>query len=615
MFLKTQIQQWVAEIIQANYNKIIENQLITVEYTNPDHTGDVTIILFPLLKLKLGNPQEIGTLIGNQFIEKYEIFQSFEIIKGFLNLSLKPSFWYRYLREFSPENISIDEKQTIMVEFSSPNTNKPLHLGHLRNIFLGDSISRIYQFLGHKVIKACLVNDRGIHICKSMLAWKRFGNHETPQSTGMKGDHFVGKYYVLFEKKFQEEYHIWQQSHEAEYLFQKALTQNAQLDKTTFFKEYKDQYFNLYSELGLQAKEMLQKWEQNEPEVIDLWKQMNQWVYEGFEETYQKIDIQFDKFYYESQTYLLGKEWIMKGLEAGVFYQKSDGSVWIDLTAEGLDHKLVLRSDGTSVYITQDIGTAYLKVNEFQMNRSVYVIGNEQDYHMKVLISICKKLKIPFADGMYHLSYGMVELPTGKMKSREGTVVDADDLIEEMYQIAKETSEELGKTEGLKNQELHHLYQTLSIGALKYFLLKIDPSKKILFDPKESINFTGNTAPFIQYTYARIQSLLSKADTMNLHWKEYQTDYKELNVNETDLCIHLSKFQQTVVLAANQYNPSLIANYVLELAQLYGTFYQNHKILSEENNKKTFQLFLSYKVAETIKTALSLLGIGVINRM
>ncbi len=614
MLLKTQLQNWVTEIVHIAYNKSIEPHTITIEYTNPDHHGDFTVILFPLLKLKIGNPQEIGSTIGNFLVEQKEIFESYEIIKGFLNLSLKPDYWQNFLQKISPDTIKAPEKQTIMIEYSSPNTNKPLHLGHLRNIFLGDSISRIYDFLGHQVIKACLVNDRGIHICKSMLAWKLFGNSENPQNAGIKGDHLVGKYYVEFEKHFQKEYQEWQQSPIAHEILQQAISKNSALERTAFFKEYKDQYFNLYSELGKQARELLQKWEQNDQETIQLWKMMNQWVYEGFEQTYNRLHIQFDKFYYESQTYLLGKEWVLKGLEKGVFYQKPDGSIWIDLTLEGLDHKLVLRSDGTSVYITQDIGTAYLKAQEYNMHRSVYVIGNEQDYHMKVLISICKKLGIPHADGMYHLSYGMVELPTGKMKSREGTVVDADELIQEMYDIAKETSEELGKTEGLPADELHNLYQTLGLGALKYFLLKIEPTKKILFDPKESINFTGNTAPFIQYTYARIQSLLSKADSMNIQWKNF-ADITSLHPTEKALCVHLSKWENTVFLSAEQYNPSLIANYALELAQFYGTFYQNHKILADDNSQKEFQLFLSYQVARTLKTALNLLGISVINRM
>lgn len=614
MLLKAQLQQWVSEILYSHYNQFVEPHAISVEYTNPEHTGDFTIILFPLLKLKIGNPQEIGNTIGNFLVEKKEILEKYEVIKGFLNLTLKPHFWLEFLQNFSPEKCKAQDLQIIMVEYSSPNTNKPLHLGHLRNIFLGDSISRIYEFLGHRVIKACLVNDRGIHICKSMLAWKLYGNGETPETSGIKGDHFVGKYYVEFEKHFQKEYQEWQQSATAKKIFQEAFLKNPTLDEKSFFKEYKDQYFNLYSELGKQARELLQKWEQDDSDTIELWKMMNQWVYEGFKQTYERLNIQFDKFYYESETYLLGKDWVIKGLEKGVFYQKPDGSIWIDLTSESLDHKLVLRSDGTSVYITQDIGTAYLKAQEYNMHRSVYVIGNEQDYHMKVLISICKKLGIPHADGMYHLSYGMVELPTGKMKSREGTVVDADDLIQEMYAIAQETTAELGKTEGLPADELHELYETLGIGALKYFLIKIDPTKKILFDPQESINFTGNTAPFIQYTYARIQSLLSKADSMNIQWKNF-ANITSLHSTEKALCVHLSKWENTVFLSAEQYNPSLIANYALELAQFYGTFYQNHKILAENNFKKEFQLFLSNQVAKTLKTALYLLGIRVINRM
>ncbi len=615
MILKSQLQSWVAQIIYEHYHQSIDPQTLSVEYTNPDHQGDLTIILFPLLKLKIGSPQEIGNLIGSHLLQKHSIFEHFEIIKGFLNLSLKPSFWVDFLLNYSPQNIPQVNHQTIMIEYSSPNTNKPLHLGHLRNIFLGDSISRIYEFLGYKVIKVCLVNDRGIHICKSMLAWKRFGNQETPQNTGLKGDHLVGKYYVEFEKRFQEEYKEWQQSDIAKNLFEKAQKNNPSLNESTFFKEYKDQYFNRYSELGKQAREMLQKWEQNDPEIRELWQQMNQWVYDGFEQTYERLNIHFDKFYYESETYLLGKQWVMKGLEQGIFYQKPDGSIWIDLSQEGLDHKLVLRSDGTSVYITQDIGTAFLKAQEYNMNRSVYVIGNEQDYHMKVLISICRKLGVPHAEGMYHLSYGMVELPTGKMKSREGTVVDADDLIQEMYNIARETSQELGKTEGLPPDELHNLYDTLGLGALKYFLLKIEPIKKILFDPQESINFTGNTAPFIQYTYARIQSLLAKANSLNFLWKNITFPLTQLHETEKSICLHLSKFQSTLLLAAEQYNPSLIANYALELAQLYSTFYQNHKILFEENPQKAFQLFMSHQVAETLKVALNLLGIQVINRM
>jgi arginyl-tRNA synthetase len=475
-----------------------------------------------------------------------------------------------------------------MVEYSSPNTNKPLHLGHIRNNLLGFSVSEILAANGYEVIKANLVNDRGIHICKSMLAWQRFGNGETPESSGIKGDHLVGKYYVIFDKEYKK-----------------------QIDELKSSGQNEDEA-KKNAPLIVEAQQMLQKWEAGDEAVISLWRKMNDWVYEGFNVTYKKLGVNFDKFYYESNTYLLGKDIIQEGLDKGVFFRKPDGSVWIDLSAEGLDEKLVLRADGTSVYITQDLGTAQLKYDDFKMNDSIYVVGNEQDYHFKVLFLILQKLGKSWAKGLYHLSYGMVDLPSGKMKSREGTVVDADDLIDEMEETAKQRTEELGKVEGFTEEEKAHLYYIIGMGALKYFLLKVEPKKRLLFDPNESIDFQGHTGPFIQYTHARIRSVLVKAGEVSYLFNNND----ELTASERDLIISLTQYPDVLKASANEHSPAQIANYVYELAKLYNKFYHEEPILKVENqNIRNFRLALSSATANTIKRGMRLLGIEVPERM
>lgn len=608
------LQKVITEALQKHINPDISLQEVIIQYTNPEHSGDFTVLLQPFLKKKYGSPHVLADAITKHLYEQTTWLQSHQLVGGFLNLTLREETWIEFLQAYERQiPLYPPPFQKLLVEFSSPNTNKPLHLGHLRNIFLGDAICKIYAFLGASVFPVCLVNDRGIHICKSMLAWKLFGNNHTPQTTNTKGDHFVGDYYVLFEKHFQQEYADFQQTPTAEQLFLQAQQNKPDLSRKAFFDEFKDHYFNRYSELGKQAKELLQKWENNDPDTVHLWKTMNQWVYDGFKQTYQQLGIAFVKYYYESETYLIGKKLIMEGLERGIFFQKEDGSIWVDLTDKGLQQKSLLRSDGTSLYITQDLGTALLKQQDFDFDLSVYVIGNEQDYYMKTLMETCKKLQMPKADALFHLSYGMVELPTGKMKSREGTVVDADELILEMISNAEQITEELGKTEGLNEQEKQLLYQTLGIGALKYFLLKIDPHKKILFDPKESIDLTGNTAPFIQYTYARIHSLLKKAQQVNLP----PTSLHDLTIapHERELIRKLHRFSIVLFQAAKEFNPAILANYAYELAKSYATFYQNQRILEPMNAKLSLHLLLSQSTMDTLKIALQLLGISTVNKM
>jgi arginyl-tRNA synthetase len=515
----------------------------------------------------------------------------FNVIKGFLNISLADSYWIDifYSQILADNFASVNSNgKKVMVEYSSPNTNKPLHLGHVRNNLLGYSVAQILEAAGYEVIKANLVNDRGIHICKSMLAWQKFGNGETPQSSGMKGDHLVGKYYVLFDKEYKKQIDDLKAARQTE----EDAKKNAPLIQ--------------------EAQEMLQQWEAGDKEVLNLWQTMNGWVYAGFAETYKQLGVDFDKYYYESNTYLLGKDIIEEGLEKGVFFRKEDGSVWIDLTADGLDQKLVLRSDGTSVYITQDLGTAQLKYNDFHMDESIYVVGNEQDYHFKVLFLILEKLGKSWAKGLYHLSYGMVDLPSGKMKSREGTVVDADDLIDEMNQTAKEQTETLGKVEGFSEAEKFELYHTIGMGALKYFLLKVDPKKRLLFDPNESVDFQGHTGPFIQYTHARIRSVLSRVEDASIE----AGHITQLAAEERDLILLLNQFPDTIEQAAKGHNPAIVANYIYEVAKAFNKFYHEHSILHIEDELiKQFRLQLSAASAKVIKKGMGLLGIEVPERM
>ena len=578
--------------IAEHYGQHIEN--IEIQLTRKEFEGDYTLVLFPLLKLIKAKPEQIGEVLGSYLTKHVAEVTAYNVVKGFLNLSIADSYFLSFFGEIAAQDRYgttpvTSESPAMIVEYSSPNTNKPLHLGHIRNNLLGFAMAKILEGTGKRVYKTQIINDRGIHICKSMVAWQRFGNGETPESTGMKGDKLVGKYYVLFDKAYKEEI--------------------AQLIAEGKSKEVAEREAPIF----LEAQQMLRLWEQGDADTLALWKQMNQWVYDGFEVTYRNLGVSFDRNYYESETYLLGKDIVQRGLEQGVFYRKEDGSVWIDLTADSLDEKLVLRSDGTSVYITQDFGTAIKRIEEDfpKVEGMIYTVGNEQDYHFKVLFLILQKLGFAWAKNLYHLSYGMVELPNGKMKSREGTVVDADDLMEEMVQVAEELSQELGKLDGYDQQQKQQLYRVIGLGALKYYILKVDPKKKIAFNPQESIDFQGNTGPFIQYTYARIQSILRKAGELPA-----LPTTGELHAKERELIKQLSLFASVVQQAADTYSPALIANYVYELVKEFNSFYQNVSILGEEDPiKRALRIHLSRKVGEVIATGFDLLGIEVPERM
>ncbi|NOW95440.1 arginine--tRNA ligase [Mucilaginibacter sp. SG564] len=577
--------------IKQLYQTGVAPAAISLQETRKEFEGQITIVTFPFTKFSRKGPEQTGAEIGEYLKNEVKEIASFNVIKGFLNISVTDEYWIGQLyNRILPDDFAVAKPngQKVMVEYSSPNTNKPLHLGHIRNNLLGYSVAQILGAAGYEVVKANLVNDRGIHICKSMLAWQMFGNGETPESSGMKGDHLVGKYYVLFDKAYKTQI----EELKAEGQSEDEAKKNAPVIK--------------------EAQQMLQKWEAGDSEVINLWKTMNGWVYAGFAETYKQLGVDFDKYYYESNTYLLGKDIIEEGLEKGVFFKKTDGSVWIDLTSDGLDEKLVLRSDGTSVYITQDLGTAQLKYNDFHMDKSIYVVGNEQDYHFKVLFLILRKLGKAGADGLFHLSYGMVDLPSGKMKSREGTVVDADDLMAEMEATAKEQTEAMGKVDGFSEADKLQLYHTIGMGALKYFLLKVDPKKRLLFDPNESVDFQGHTGPFIQYTHARIKSVLSRAN----YEVNTKIEVTELAGVERDLIVLLNQFPDVINTAANDYSPAVIANYVYELAKVYNKFYHEKSIIQAEDEiSKQFRLQLSASSAKVISKAMNLLGIDVPERM
>lgn len=562
-----------------------------INTTKPEFSGDYTIVLFALIKKLKLNPEQLGNELGLILIEEFpQLIKGFNVIKGFLNLEIHDSFFTEMLAK-NFQDICFGKSQMknkkVMVEYSSPNTNKPLHLGHLRNNFLGRSIAEILKANGYDTVKTCIVNDRGIHICKSMIAWQLFANGATPQSTGTKGDHFVGDYYVKFNDVYKQEVE--------------------QLTASGMAKEDAEKEAPIMKS----AQRMLLDWENGDPQTIELWKKMNEWVYEGFDTTYKRIGSDFAKTYYESNTYLLGKDTVEMGLSKGVFYKKPDGSVWIDLTAEGLDEKLVLRKDGTSVYITQDIGLAQLKFEEFGIDKSIYVIGDEQNYHMKVLQLICKKLGLPYADGIQHLSYGMVELPTGKMKSREGTVVDADDILDEMIRIAEQHTLELGKVKDFSNQELQELYNTIGLGALKFFLLRVDPKKKMIFDPNESIDFHGFTGPFIQYTHARIKSILRKHSFTDLPISSLP-----LEKEEKKLLLQLEQYAHVLEMAASSLDPSIVANYVFQLAQSFNSFYAGFSIgNAESEEKKQLRLKMSKMVSVVLSSGMELLGIKMPEKM
>ncbi|GAB2780621.1 arginine--tRNA ligase [Salinimicrobium soli] len=579
----------VKEAVKSIFN--VEPETVEFQPTRKDFEGDITLVVFPMLRQIKTSPVKLGEAIGAYLVENNKEIKKYNVVQGFLNIVLDDQYYLDFFRNMkdNPDfGKNSKDGESIMVEYSSPNTNKPLHLGHIRNVLLGYSVSEILKAAGKEVYKTQIINDRGIHICKSMLAWQRFGNGETPDSSGLKGDKLVGNYYVKFDKAYKEE---------VSYLVAQGKSEEEAKAEAPILKD---------------AQEMLRKWEAGDAEVVKLWKTMNQWVYDGFEETYDKLGVDFDKNYYESNTYLLGKDVVAEGLEKGIFYRKDDGSVWIDLTDEGLDEKIVLRSDGTAVYMTQDIGTAIQRVQDFHINGMVYTVGNEQDYHFKVLFLILKKLGYEWAENLYHLSYGMVDLPSGKMKSREGTVVDADDLVEEMVKTAGEISEELGKLDGYSKEEKEELYRVIGLGALKYYILKVDPRKRILFNPEESVDFQGNTGPFIQYTYARIQSILRKAE---FDYSEAITDYT-LNEKEKELIKQLQLYPETVMLAADNHSPALVANYTYDLVKEFNSFYQNVTILgTEDETEKKFRVQLSKAVGDVIKSSFSLLGILVPERM
>ncbi|NGM61253.1 arginine--tRNA ligase [Sphingobacterium sp. SGG-5] len=589
---QTLIEQTVAAV-RSLYNAELAKEQVTLQETRKEFEGQITVVTFPVTRFSRKSPEETGAEIGTYLQQHVEVVSAFNVIKGFLNISLADSYWVGLLNgtvlqdDFGQFPVG---GKAVMVEYASPNTNKPLHLGHVRNVLLGYSVAEILKASGKKVYKTQIINDRGIHICKSMLAWQKFGNGQTPASTGLKGDKLVGNFYVEFDKAYKKE-----------------------------VDELKEQGFSeeeakKQAPLMLEAQDMLRKWEAGDEEVVNLWKMMNGWVYDGFDVTYKNIGVDFDFNYYESQTYLLGKDEVEKGLEKGVFYKKEDGSVWIDLTDEGLDEKLVLRSDGTSVYMTQDIGTAIQRVKDFpDVGGMVYTVGNEQDYHFKVLFLILKKLGFDWAEGLFHLSYGMVDLPSGKMKSREGTVVDADDLMAEMVETARARTEELGKTDDFTDEQKAELYTTIGMGALKYFLLKVDPKKRLLFDPNESVDFQGHTGPFIQYTYARIRSVLRKADFSGT---EDKIVLENVSPYERDLIQVLGNFPAIVEASAQEFSPAQLANYAYEVAKLYNKFYHEESILkAEQEDVKTFRLHLSAAAAKIIAESMRLLGIGVPERM
>ena len=598
MTLSETLQGAVIESLSLLYNQTFRSKDFQVSQTKPEFEGDNTVVLFSLVKILKKSPEVLGNELGEQIIKNYSsIFYKYNIIKGFLNITVTDQYFLDLLQK-NYDDKSFGKKEVngkkIMVEYSSPNTNKPLHLGHLRNNFIGWSIAEILKANGYDVIKSCIVNDRGIHICKSMLAWKLFANGATPESTHTKGDHFVGDYYVKFNDEYKR--------------------QVAELTASGRSKEEAEKEAPIMKA----TQQMLLDWENNDPEIRSLWKRMNTWVYEGFNITYRRIGSDFDKMYYESETYLLGKDFVQEGLQSGVLFKKEDGSIWIDLTDEGLDEKLLLRADGTSVYITQDLGLAKQKYEEYKPDKSIYVIGDEQNYHMKVLKLICKKLGMPFADEIYHLSYGMVELPSGKMKSREGTVVDADDLIDEMITTAKNHTEELGKVKDFNEEELNALYEILGIGAMKFYLLRVDPKKRMIFNPEESIDFHGFTGPFVQYTFARIQSILRKiGETVTGYQLPVTGNRQPATLPlEKQLLIILEQFPTAIEQAAEELNCSVIANYVFNLAKTFNSFYTEHSIVNAENEeKKNLRLYIAGMTSNVLESGMQLLGIKMPQKM
>jgi arginyl-tRNA synthetase len=591
------LKEKIKEAVKIIYNSEVKDDLIQIQETRKDFKGDFTLIVFPLLRFSKNTPEKTGETIGLYLKDNFTAVSGFNVIKGFLNLEISDTWWVEYFKKIAAEkthleNCKVLHPETILVEYSSPNTNKPLHLGHIRNNLLGFSLYRILSGCGHRVIKTNIVNDRGIHICKSMLAWQKFGNGETPESSGMKGDHLVGKYYVLFEKNYKEQ---------VEKLIQNGIDATEAKNSATLMKE---------------TREMLLKWETGDEEIVRLWKMMNSWVYAGFDETYKKLGVDFDKIYYESDTYKVGKDIVLRALKEKILYRNEDNSVWADLTPEGLDQKLLLRSDGTAVYMTQDLGTAVDRHKEFNFDKNIYVVGNEQNYHFQVLKALLKRMGYNWAEGLIHFSYGMVELPEGRMKSREGTIVDADDLIKEMQLTAMEVSLELGKLSDFSDEEKEDIFRKIGMGALKYYILKVDPRKNMTFNPAESIDFNGNTGPFIQYTYTRIKSVFRKAEQLGINTGQISFSGTKTGPKEIELIKLLRKFSETVSAAATSYSPALIANYCYDLSREYNQFYHDFSILGEADEEiRNLRLLLSKVTSEIIYTGMWLLGIEMPERM
>ena len=591
------LKEKIKEAVKIIYNSEVTDDLIQIQETRKGFKGDFTLVVFPLLRFSKNTPEKTGETIGNFLVENFTAVSGFNVIKGFLNLVISDAWWIEYFGKLASEknhleNCQVSDPETILVEYSSPNTNKPLHLGHIRNNLLGYSLYRILKGCGHRVVKTNIVNDRGIHICKSMLAWQKFGNGETPESTGMKGDHLVGKYYVLFEKEYKIQ---------IEMLVKGGMDETVAKNSAPLMKE---------------TREMLLKWEAGDKEVYKLWNMMNSWVYAGFEETYKKLGVDFDKIYYESDTYKTGKDIVLAALKEKILYRNEDNSIWADLTSDGLDQKLLLRSDGTAVYMTQDLGTAVDRHNEYKFDKNIYVVGNEQNYHFQVLKALLKRMGYKWADGLFHFSYGMVELPEGRMKSREGTIVDADDLIKEMQLTAMEVSLELGKLSDFSDDEKEDIFRKIGMGALKYYILKVDPRKNMTFNPAESIDFNGNTGPFIQYTYTRIKSVFRKAEQMGINTGQIVISGAKTGPKEIELIKLLRKFSETVSEAATGYSPALIANYCYELSREYNQFYHDFTILGEPDAEiRNFRLVLSKVTSEIIYTGMWLLGIEMPERM
>ena len=591
------IRDQIVEAIARCYNQQVDASLVQLQNTRKEFEGDITLVVFPFVRMSKKSPEQTAAEIGDYLQQNVTEVEKYNVVKGFLNLVISPAYWISVLNTASAESDfgitqATESSKLVMVEYSSPNTNKPLHLGHIRNNLLGFSLSEILKANGHKVVKTNIVNDRGIHICKSMYAWKMWGNGQTPENSGIKGDHLVGNFYVKFDQEYKKEIAALMEQGES--------------------KESAEQ--NAPSMQG--AREMLLKWEAKDPETLELWKTMNQWVYTGFDVTYKELGVDFDKIYYESETYLYGKDEVLRGLAEGVFYQKEDSSVWADLTPEGLDQKILLRSDGTSVYMTQDIGTAKERFQDYPIDKMVYVVGNEQNYHFQVLSILLDKLGFEFGKGLHHFSYGMVELPQGKMKSREGTVVDADDLVAGMIEVSRKTSEELGKLEGYTPEQAAETHRMIALGALKYFILKVDPKKNMLFNPEESIDFNGNTGPFIQYTYARIRSVLRKAADRGIELNRTPETGTPAGLKELQLIKAIAQFPVAVKEAGEMYSPALIANYIYELVKEFNQFYHEFPMLNEENEEtRNLRLVIAETVGKTIKTGMKLLGIDVPERM